>query len=396
MPAAIVYSEIRRLLSRHLDPRVREATKERLAVLVLGIIQAASAAPAHLGRAVRALGLSGAKAESIERRIRRLQNDAQLTPALCFHAFARYHLALARASELWLILDPTTKEDDVVLLSASVWYRGRALPLAWAVWPANVPLEGPRLWQRVALLLDEVERLLPLGVPVTWLADCAFGTPQFTDLVAAHHWHYVVRVQDQTRCRDRRGVERSVRDLVRLPGQRAKLRGLVFKKRGWREASVIVHWGRGHDRPLCLVSDRPPRWWLIRVYRRRYAVEASFRDYKSQGWRWEQGQVRAPDHVERLLLGMALATWIALLVGTQVASEVMDQARTGRRRSKPAAAKQSLFSLGLQRLREWLGGGSEVRCHWRLTDYHAPNWETQLHALYLRGYVFAPNGARPC
>ena len=259
MPTAVVYREIRRLLSRYVDPRVRESTRERLAILVLGIIHATSAAPAHVSRAVKALGLTGAKVESIERRIRRLQNDVQLTRALCFHAFVQYHLTLARASELQLILDVTTKEDDVVLLSAAVWYRGRALPLAWAVWPANVPLQGPRFWQRVALLLDEVERLLPLGVPVTWLADRAFGTPSFTDLVAAHHWHYVVRVQGQTRCRDRRGMERSVRELVRLPQQRAKLRGRVLKKHGWREASVLVHWGRGQEGPLSLVSDLPPR-----------------------------------------------------------------------------------------------------------------------------------------
>jgi len=396
MPTAVVYREIRRLLSRYVDPRVRESTRERLAILVLGIIHATSAAPAHVSRAVKALGLTGAKVESIERRIRRLQNDVQLTRALCFHAFVQYHLTLARASELQLILDVTTKEDDVVLLSAAVWYRGRALPLAWAVWPANVPLQGPRFWQRVALLLDEVERLLPLGVPVTWLADRAFGTPSFTDLVAAHHWHYVVRVQDQTRCRDRRGTERAVRDLVRLPQQRAKLRGRVFKKHGWREASILVHWGRGQEGPLCLISDLPPRWWLIQAYRRRYACEAGFRDYKSQGWRWEQGQVCACHHVERLLVGMALATWIALLVGTQVAGELLRQAKTGRRHTKPPAAKQSLFSLGLQRLREWLGGGSEVRCDWLLTDWHAPNWETQLYALYLHGYVFALNGAPPC
>ncbi len=31
---------------------------------------------------------------------------------------------------------------------------------------------------------------------------------------------------------------------------------------------------------------------LIHLYRRRYPIEATFRDYKSFAWRWEQGQVR--------------------------------------------------------------------------------------------------------
>jgi len=387
MAAATVYSEIHRLLNQHLDPRVDPSTRERLALLVLGILDARSAAPAQVAQALHSLGLSGATTESIERRIRRIENDPELSAALCLHPLARQHLLWGRPRELLLVLDPTCKEDQVEMLSVAVWYRGRALPLAWAFWQANTPLRGERFWARTKALLELVATLLPKGVPITWLADRAFGTPQFIDLLSTHRWHYLVRVQGQTTWRDRRGVEGQARHLVRLPGQRAKRRGQVFKKRGWRTASLLVYWGRGYHDLLCLVTDLPAKWYLVRLYRRRYAIETLFRDYKSYGWRWEQGQVRDPEHLERLLVGMALATWIVLFIGTQVATELLAKPPTGKRRTRPWAAKHSLFSLGLQRVQQMLKGDPSLRPQWQLTAWDAPNWEEQILAHYLYAFI---------
>ena len=56
------------------------------------------------------------------------------------------------------------------MLTVSVWYRGRALPLAWAVWSGQQPLTDQGFWERVAGLLSIVAKLLPLGVPGSgWL-----------------------------------------------------------------------------------------------------------------------------------------------------------------------------------------------------------------------------------
>jgi hypothetical protein len=250
-------------LDAHIDTQVDQSTRERITLLVVGMSKAKSASPARVAAALKTLGLSHATIPSIERRIRRIENDPELTATLCVQPFARERLLLGRPQELGVILDPTTQDDRVVMVSVAVWYRGRALPLAWALWPANMPLEGDTFWQRIAAVLDVVAPLVPQGIPVTWLADRAFGTSAFTDLLTARGWHYLVRVQGQTRCRDRRGVERQVQHLVRLRRQRAKLRGQVFKKHHWREASIVVYWGRRHAHPLCLVSERRLGWYLL-------------------------------------------------------------------------------------------------------------------------------------
>lgn len=389
MSAPEVYHQVHDLLRPHLAPEVDECTLERLTLLVTGMIAAKSASPAQVARALDRLKLTGASPESLERRIRRLENDPELSASWCFHPFARFHLRFGHPQELLLILDPTTQEDHVVMVSLAVWYRGRALPLGWAVWPANTPLEGERFWARLDALLEEVAGLLPAGVTVTLLADRAFGCPAFIDLLMKRHWHFVLRAQGQTLCRDRCGRERSLASLVPYRHQRAKLRGEAFKKAGWRAVSVVAYWGKRHQKPLCLVSDLKPGWELLHLYRRRYPIEATFRDYKTYGWRWEQGQVQDQTHVERLLVGMALATWLVLLVGTWRSGQILAQPPTGKRRTRPWAGKLSLFQHGLDQWLAWLGEAHLPEIGWCLSEWTAPNWQDQLLARHAHAFVLA-------
>jgi hypothetical protein len=389
MSARAVYNQVEQFIRAGVASCVHQPTVKRLALLVTGMLRASSAAPARVAEAVYELHLSEATAESTERRLRRTENDSQVSAQWCFHPLARQQLLLGRPQHLILILDPTLQEDRVVMVSAAVWYRGRALPLVWTLWPANSPLQGVGFWQRISALLDQVAGLLPVGVEVTWLADRAFGTPAFTDLLAAHGWHYVVRIQGQTHYRTCCGREQTVSALVPQCGDRRKLCGQLFKKAGWRTASVVAYWGRRHHQPLCLASDLKPQWQLLSLYRRRYPIEGTFRDYKAYGWQWEQGQVSNLQHMERLLVGMALATWLALLVGTQVAAEYLAQPASGRRRTRPWAGKYSLFQLGLQRLRQWLSGRPPHLLSARLTHWEAPNWQAHICGHHARAFVFA-------
>jgi len=389
MSAGEVYHQVEYQLTREIGGKVDESTFQRLCMLVTGMIGARNASPAQVAKALERMKLRQASAESIERQIRRIENDEEITAALCFHPFARAHLRYGHPQELVLILDPTSQEDRIVMVSVAVWYRGRALPLAWATWKANSPLEGAGFWERIDQLLEEVKPLLPANTTITFLADRAFGCAAFTDLLVKRGWHFVVRVQGQVMCCDRQGHQRSLASLVPYPGQRAKLKGQVFKKIGWRDASVVCYWGRRHKTPLCLVSDLPPHWHLIHLYRRRYPIEATFRDYKSFGWRWEQGQVKVLAHVNRLLVGMALATWFVLLAGTWKAQQILAVPPTGNRHTPPWDGKMSLFGQGLNTLHAWLGEQPLPLFLWRLSDWLAPNWKHQLTCFHARAFVFA-------
>ena len=384
-----VYQEIQTYLGDFIGPWVSKWTLDRLTVLVSGILKGQAASPARIAQASQGLNERGVQAESLERRVRRIENDPKLQASTCFAPLVKAQLAQAHPRQLWLILDPSLQEDRVVLVSLNAWYRGRSLPLVWTIWPANQPLEGDRFWQRVAELLEQAAQLLPAGVRITVLADRAFGTPAFTDRVAAQGWHWIVRVQGQTHYRDRCGRESSLAELVHQAGQRWKGSGLVFKKAGWRPASVVVYWGRRYRSPLCLVSDQPAEWELIGEYRRRFSIEPSFRDWKSYGWQWEQGQVTCLEHVQRLLVGMAVATWLTVLVGAHQAYALLIQPPSPQRQTRPWWGKRSLFRLGLELWAQCFAEGLPPWLRACLPDWDAPNWSRQITAHSVHAFIFA-------
>jgi len=385
-----LYQSISAVLDPYVDPAIPDSSRERLEVLVLGIIGSQSSSPAQMARAVYRSQLSDAQPASIERRLRRTENDAHLNAHQCFEPLAQAWLAQDPPQRAVIIVDPTTQDDRVVKITVSVWYRGRALPLVWDVYPANQPLDKPGFGERINALLNRTQDLLPVGTDVLCLADRAFGSPQFTDLIEARGWSYIVRVQGQTRCRDQVSGERRVDELVTGHRQRAHLKGEVFKGRGWRQARVVVYWRRQQDAPLCLVTNlsrNAATWQIIRLYRRRFAIEAAFRDEKSRGWQWEENPVTDVDHTRRLLVGLALAIWLAVAVGSQVAAEHLAAPVTPRS-SRPHIAKFSLFTLGKHRLLHWFSGACHQPLAWRLTHWQTANWSSQAWAQHRYAFVF--------
>ena len=183
MPASEVYQGVYRLLQGCLSEAIDESSRTRLALLVTGMIGAKNASPARIASALHKMGLRDAKPESLERQVRRIENDPEISATICFHPFARWRLLYGKPRQVFLIVDPTSQEDRIFMVSVAIWYRGRALPLAWTTWEANTPLTGKRFWERIEELLKLVSELLPKDIPVVCMADRAFGAPAFTDLV---------------------------------------------------------------------------------------------------------------------------------------------------------------------------------------------------------------------
>jgi len=276
---------------------------------------------------------------------------------------------------VWLIVDESGRSDVVRTLAAALWHRGRALPLAWVLWPAQQP-HPQAYWTDCQTLLAQAAAILPAGQSVTALADRAFGCPAFTDLAAAHGWQYLVRAQRQTCLRHDDGRMQAFSALIPQAGTRWCGRGQAFKKQGWRPVSVAACWRVGCPEPLLLVSNPPPAWDLVRQYRRRAAIAAVFRDGKTSGWQWEASQVRDVAHQAVLVLALALATLITRCLGEEAAQTILNQPpRAGRRR--PWHARDSLFRLGRDRLWQRLWQDEPPAIAWELVHFDAPNWSTE-------------------
>lgn len=354
--------------------------RQRLIFFILGILLSGTLVLRRIACTQAYLTPQTTCAASHERRLRRVLTDPYLTWERSYARVLRRLLKRHRPHQWLIILDESGHTDRLRVLTAALWYRGRAIPLAWLSWPAQTK-QTICYWQRCKSVLDQVATLLPSDAKVVVLADRAFGCPVFTDPIVERGWDWLVRVQGQTRFRNQLGLVEPLRAQVSAAGQRWKARGELFKDAGWRAASVVALWGRYHREPLLLASSLALSWDLVALYKKRSAIEALFRDWKSSGWQWEQSQVRDLAHQERLLLGLAFATLLTLLMGTsEAAAEGRLAPRGCRRRSW--AGGHSLFRLGREAFWQRLWRNERTPIKWELAEEEGPNWSAASRAYH--------------
>jgi hypothetical protein len=358
----------------------------RLAVLATGVIAARSCVLGQVAAAIWGLRLSGATEESIGRRLRRTLRDPMLEAKRCYapavQTMIRWSQVTRKDHEVVLALDDSSQDDRVHLFRVCLTYWGTAIPLAWAIWPQNAELAEGEYWRKVDGVLDAVAALLPAGLTVVVTADRAFDIAPFVDRIAARGWHWVVRLKANgaNRFRDQRGREHGLRDLLRgrlaAPGRRWKARGQLFKKAGWRPASVVAAWARGMREPVVVLTDLPPRWDALKHYDRRFWIETGFRSDKRKGWQWEDSQVTDLARLDRLLVAMAWASLLVICLGHLRARTALDAPRAPTRRPapRPQHARQSLFTLGLRLAQRWLFSHAGPSGSWHLTQLESPSW----------------------
>lgn len=376
---------------------LRRTSVERLAVLVAGIMASQSCVLSRVARKVDGLGVTRATdATSIERRLRRTLGDRRLVRR-AYEALLTRLLPWEEMEEVVLIVDESSKRAHLHLLRVSLAYRGGVIPLAWILWRQQAVLPAGRYWQEMDRLLVRAATLLPAHCDVTVLADRAYDIPPFIDRLTARGWHWIIRCKGQgtVHFQDWRGNEAELATLLRLHvprrNRRWKTRGKLFKKAGWREASVVAIWERTADELLVVISDLPPRWELLRTYGTRAWIEPGFRQDKSRGWQWEECQVPSLAHQHTLLLGMAWASVLTLLLGIREAEAIMTRFRKRDRSRpvpKPQHARYSLFALGLHTLQHWIDRHDRRSLPDRLAAPIPVSWNAQWLRLTARAYIF--------
>src|SRR3954454_17476597 len=282
-----------------------------------------------------------ARPASVERRLERTLANRRIDPDAIWPQLARAVLGGWAGGPVVLILDETPNHNDLRCMKITLAYRKRALPIAGVCYArGGQPEPMPAL---VVGLLRQAAACLPAGAQVTLLADRGLAWPQIIDACGALGWHYVIRLQGQTRVRTADGRECSAAELAPRPGAHWRGDALVFKKSGWRAARVAACWERGGDGPWLLVTDRPDGGRLFRRYATRVWTEELFRDEKSSGFHWGESRVRDPAHAGRLVLIIALATYLALGLGSRVI-------QAGLRRLLESTRQRmlSLFQIGLR------------------------------------------------
>lgn len=243
---------------------------------------------------------------------------------------------------LVLILDETPNRNDLRCLRLTLAYRKRAVPLFCVCYaPGSPPTPMPDL---IGGLAEQAAACLPAGAGVTLLADHGLAADsrrlRRTRLARLDP----APGPDPGPDRRRPGIHR--RRVGPKPGASWHGPAEVFKKSGCRAATVAAGWLRDQDGPWLWVSDCDDGPRLFRRYAQRTWTEELFKDEKSSGFHWERSRVRDPEHAARQMIIIALATYMALALGSRVIEAGLRRFLvTGVRRTL------SLFQIGLRWLR---------------------------------------------
>jgi hypothetical protein len=264
---------------------------------------------------------------TLRQRLREFYKDAAhkagaqrraLDITLCFAALLRWIVRLwtPQHKRLALALDATTLKQRFTVLSISVLYHQRALPVAWTIVPATQPGSWRPYWEA---LLDALRDAIPKAWTVLVCADRGLYAPWLFERLVQLGGHPFLRINAQGWYREAgQATYRRLASVVSAAGRQWCGRVVCFKDNPLA-CTLLAYWDTGQSEAWLIVTDLPPEGACARWYAMRAWIESGFADLKRRGWQWHKTQMVDGARAERLWLALAVATLWVVGVGGEVA-----------------------------------------------------------------------------
>ncbi len=177
----------------------------RLVTLAWAVVGLCSSKTVNFNQWGEAVISQGKKAASHKRRFQRWLHNERVLPCRFYAPLVQAALQGWELTErLFVALDTSVLPGGYVLIRAALVYRGRAVPLAWAVIKHDSATVGYTTYESV---LQQAIVALPPGCTIIWLADRGFLHCQLVKFVKQRPGnHYRLRAKANTLVRfaDRR------------------------------------------------------------------------------------------------------------------------------------------------------------------------------------------------
>jgi hypothetical protein len=337
-------------------PTERITRVRNLALLLTGLYLSRKV---HLSLIAEEWHLPG-KIPSLVNRLRRFLDNPRVSVRHYYRPVAESLVSAFRGLPIRLIIDTTKLGFNARLLTVSIAYRKRALPLAWSVH------RGQKGWVAVKeqiALLRQVAELIPKGSEVWLLGDCEFQHVPLLSWLKDQGWHYVLRQQGKVKVWQPGEAQAKLADLGLKEGETRYL-GWVYltEKHHYGPVSMVLHWEEGEEEPWYLVTDQAATWRTIRTYKIRMWIEEMYGDMKGHGLDLEATYMRDLERLSRLVLGVCLVYVWLIALGSWVV-------KNGKRHlvDRKDRRDKSYFRIGWSWLKRCLAQGQPLRL--RLAPY---------------------------
>ena len=289
-------------------PEERVTRQRNMALLITGLYLGATV---HLPKIVRKWPVVG-KLPSLVNRLRRFLNNPRVVVKEWYRPVAKELVQPFAGGQIRLVVDCTKVGFYFRLLTISIAYRKRTLPLVWSVHRGR---KGHIKAEEITALFDYVAQLLPENSQIWVVGDTGFQSVQLLRWFMRRHWHFVIRQQGRIKVY-RAGHGWCKLNHFALDEGETRFVGWVRltekHNAGW--FWLILHWKRDEDEPWYLVSDCSGKFNLIRMYKVRMWVEEMYGDLKGHGFDLEATRLNDVDRISRLVFATCLTfVWLITL-----------------------------------------------------------------------------------
>lgn len=253
-----------------------------------------------------------------EARKKRGKNRQEIDVKAHFAPLLGWILKFWQDKRLVLALDATHIKDRYIVLTVSVMCQGCGIPVAWQVRSAHEKGKWNPIW---SALLSQLKPAIPPTFEVDVLTDKGLMSQELFQAIVAQNWHPFMRLTPN-------GFYRKVRGKTFFELKRVAFRGMkpqVMRVYCYKDnpilCTLVVVWEAQYEQPCLLVTDFPPKQVQYNPYPLRMWIEASFKDLKSGGLRWEHSKIQSPPRMERLLFVMAVANFYLIRTGLMASTQ---------------------------------------------------------------------------
>jgi hypothetical protein len=217
-------------------------------------------------------------------------------------------------------VDFTSERNNFLILSASIPFFGRALPIFFSI--RNYPKTKNQFSQKKmeAAFFLRLRHLLPKKFEYIIVMDRGFGNLRILDLMDRFNFNYVVRFKENTKIK----IGTEIIQLSKIPKIEKKYTNISLKTdKNEKLRNLTISFSK--DKKL------KQGWYLIsnlnfenlqNIYKNRFQIEKTFQDQKSSGFNIEKTKIKSYSKFKKLLYCVYLAQDLLLFLGEYISQNV--------------------------------------------------------------------------
>jgi hypothetical protein len=241
--------------------------------------------------------------------------------------FSLPYFKLGKRKYITLLIDATTLKDDFWILTATISYKGRSIPIYLKLWKGVN--ESYDYWERVRGFLKSLKGILPEKFTYEIIADMGFQGHKMFDLCEEIGWDYVVRINGSYKVKTKTGEEFVQLSLFDDGMYKDIILGIKNKVEGTNVVINSIQTEAGDFAKWYLATNLEEKEPTVNDYTRRMWIEETFKDLKGE-LKWETYTKKLPDksRIEKTIIISCLSYAIRLCLAEKIELPPSEEKKT--------------------------------------------------------------------